>query len=135
MRRKLLKALIIAFLAAVFIITVASTVLRFALSPTRIEALIKNELYERTGRDAGLAHASASLTRGIVIKGFYMLDEAPSDLESISFERVILGVGRLDPHPLHHRAGAAGAAVQGGLPGRRYRVDRQAGDEVVGDRA
>ena len=37
--------------------------------------------------------------------------------------------------PVHHRSGAARAAVQGGLPGDRHRIDRQAGDQVGGDRA
>ena len=40
-----------------------------------------------------------------------------------------------DPDPLHHRPGAARAALQGGFPGRRHRVDRQAGDQMGGDRA
>ena len=44
-------------------------------------------------------------------------------------------VGRFDPDPVHHRPGAAGPALQGGLPGGRHRVDRQAGDQVGGDRA
>ena len=35
-------------------------------------------------------------------------------------------IGRLDPDPVHHRPGAARPAAQGGLPGRRHRVDRQA---------
>ena len=43
--------------------------------------------------------------------------------------------GELDPDPLHHRAGAASEALQGGFPGDRHRVDRQAGGEMGGDRA
>ena len=39
---------------------------------------------------------------------------------------------RLDPDPLHHRPGAARAALQGRLPGRRYRVDRQARHQMGG---
>ena len=42
---------------------------------------------------------------------------------------------RFDPDPVHHRAGAARAAVQGRLPGGRHRVDRQAGDQMGGHRA
>ena len=44
----------------------------------------------------------------------------------------VLGVGRLDPDPVHHRPGAGRAAAQGGLPGRRHRVDRRAADEDGG---
>ena len=35
--------------------------------------------------------------------------------------RPVLGVGRLDPDPVHHRPGAGRPAAQGGLPGRRHR--------------
>ena len=49
--------------------------------------------------------------------------------------RALFRAGRLDPDPVHHRAGAARAAVQGGLPGGRHRVDREAGDQMGGDRA
>ena len=37
---------------------------------------------------------------------------------------------RLHPDPVHHRPGAGGQAAQGGLPGRRHRLDRQAADQV-----
>ena len=33
-------------------------------------------------------------------------------------------------HPVHHRPGAARPPLQGGLPGDRHRIDRQAGDQV-----
>ena len=46
--------------------------------------------------------------------------------------RPLLGLGRLDPDPVHHRPGAARAALQGRLPGGRHRVDLQAGHQVVG---
>ncbi len=49
--------------------------------------------------------------------------------------RAVLGLGRLHPHPVHHRPGTARPSVQGGLPGRRHRVDRQARHQVGGDRA
>ena len=41
-------------------------------------------------------------------------------------------LGRLDPDPVHHRPGAGRQAAQGGLPGGRHRVDRQAGHQVGG---
>ncbi len=44
----------------------------------------------------------------------------------------LLGLGRFDPDPLHHRPGAARPALQGRLPGGRHRVDLQAGHQVVG---
>ena len=40
--------------------------------------------------------------------------------------RALLGVRRLHPDPLHHRAGTGGQAAQGGLPGGRHRRHRQA---------
>ena len=46
--------------------------------------------------------------------------------------RAVLGQRRLDPDPVHHRPGAGGQAAQGGLPGRRHRVDRQAADQDGG---
>ena len=49
--------------------------------------------------------------------------------------RALLGAGGFDPDPLHHRPGAARAPLQGGFPGGRHRVDLEAGDQVVGDRA
>ena len=49
--------------------------------------------------------------------------------------RPVFGQRRLHPDPVHHRPGAARAAVQGGLPGGRHRVHRQAGDQVGGHRA
>ena len=49
--------------------------------------------------------------------------------------RPVLGVGRLDPDPVHHRPGAGRPAAQGGLPGRRHRVDRRAADQDGGHRA
>ena len=49
--------------------------------------------------------------------------------------RALLGAGRFDSDPLHHRAGAARAALQGGFPGGRHRVDLEAGHQVVGDGA
>ena len=42
---------------------------------------------------------------------------------------------RFAADPVHHRPGAARAALQGGLPGDRHRIDRQAGDQVGGDGA
>ena len=44
--------------------------------------------------------------------------------------RPVRRVGRLGADPVHHRPGAGGPAAQGGLPGRRHRGDRAAGDEV-----
>ena len=41
----------------------------------------------------------------------------------------------LGSDPLHHRPGAAGEALQGRLPGRRYRIDRQACGEMGRHRA
>ena len=35
--------------------------------------------------------------------------------------RALLRQRRLDPDPVHHRAGAGRQAAQGGLPGRRHR--------------
>ena len=46
--------------------------------------------------------------------------------------RPLLRERRLDPDPLHHRAGAGGEAAQGGLPGRRHRQHRQAADQDGG---
>jgi hypothetical protein len=43
--------------------------------------------------------------------------------------------GGQHPHPVHHRPGAARPSVQGRLPGRGHRVDRQAGDQDGGDGA
>ena len=37
----------------------------------------------------------------------------------------VLGQCRLDPDPVHHRPGTGGEAAQGGLPGRRHRLDRR----------
>ncbi len=42
----------------------------------------------------------------------------------------LFGDRRFDPHPVHHRPGAAGPDVQGRLPGGRHRIDREAGHEV-----
>ena len=36
-------------------------------------------------------------------------------------DRAVLGIGRLDPDPVHHRPGPRGQAAQGGLPGGGYR--------------
>ena len=49
--------------------------------------------------------------------------------------RALFGDRGFDPDPVHHRPGAARAALQGRFSGRRHRVDRQAGDEMGGDRA
>ena len=49
--------------------------------------------------------------------------------------RAVFGHRRLDPDPVHHRPGAARAAVQGRLPGGRHRIDQQAGDQVDRHRA
>ena len=49
--------------------------------------------------------------------------------------RPLFGDRRFDPDPVHHRPGAARQAVQGGFPGGRHRVDRQAGDQMGGHRA
>ena len=38
--------------------------------------------------------------------------------------RPVLGLGRLDPDPVHHRPGAGRPAAQGGLPGGRHRLHR-----------
>ncbi len=46
--------------------------------------------------------------------------------------RASIRPGRLHPDPVHHRPGAARAAVQGRLPGGRHRVHRQAGHQVGG---
>ncbi|MBN1475905.1 DUF748 domain-containing protein [Candidatus Sumerlaeota bacterium] len=96
MRRDILKALVITFLAAVFLLTVASQVLRFALSPARLRAEIVEILHETTGRNAGFAHASVSLMRGVVIKRFYLPEPPPSDRESVTFERAVIGVSLWD---------------------------------------
>ena len=47
----------------------------------------------------------------------------------------LFGDREFDPDPLHHRAGAARAALQGRLSGHRYRIHRQARDEMGGHRA
>ena len=44
-------------------------------------------------------------------------------------------IAEFDPDPVHHRAGAARQALQGGFSGRRHRDDRQAGRQMVGHRA
>jgi tartronate-semialdehyde synthase len=44
--------------------------------------------------------------------------------------RPVLGQRRQHPHPVHHRPGAAGAPVQGRLPGRGHREHQQAGHQV-----
>ena len=48
--------------------------------------------------------------------------------------RALFGLGRFHPDPRHHRASAAGAADQGGLPGRRHRGDRRPRHQMGGDR-
>lgn len=48
--------------------------------------------------------------------------------------RSVLGDRGLDPDPVHHRPGPGLEAPQGGLPGRRHRLDRQAGDQGRHDR-
>jgi hypothetical protein len=103
MRRELLRRLIIGFLVTVFLITGASVALRLALNPNLLRQRIIDTVYERTGRDAGLAQASASLTSGLIVKGFYMLDPAPSDLESIAFDRAVVGLSLWDLL-IHRRA-------------------------------
>lgn len=92
-RRRILKFLALAFLTGIFLITTASVAIRLAFNPRRLEQEIRARILEVTGREAGLTQASVSLTRGIIIKGFYLLDPEPSDLESISFERAIINVG------------------------------------------
>ena len=47
----------------------------------------------------------------------------------------LFGDRGFDPDPVHHRAGAARAALQGRLSGHRYRIHRQARDEMGGHRA
>ena len=47
----------------------------------------------------------------------------------------LFGDRKFDPDPLHHRTGATRAPLQGRFSGRRYRIDRQARDQVGGDRA
>ncbi len=47
----------------------------------------------------------------------------------------LFGDRGFDPDPVHYRAGAARAALQGRFSGDRYRIDRQAGDEMGGHRA
>ena len=49
--------------------------------------------------------------------------------------RPLFGAADSIPILVHHRPGAARAALQGRLPGRRHRVDRQAGHQVGGDGA
>jgi hypothetical protein len=102
MRRDILKALVITFLAAVFLLTIASLVLRFALSPARLRTEIVEILHEATGRNAGFAQASVSLMRGVVIKRFYLPEPPPSDRESVTFERAVIEVSLWDL--LHGRA-------------------------------
>ena len=48
--------------------------------------------------------------------------------------RALFGCGRFDPDPVHHRPGAAGAAQQGGFPGRRHRGDRRTRRQMGGHR-
>ena len=49
--------------------------------------------------------------------------------------RALLGVGRFDSYPVHHGPGAPRAPLQGRLPGRRHRIDREARHQVGGHRA
>ena len=49
--------------------------------------------------------------------------------------RPLLGDRRLHPDPVHHRPGATGRDPQGGLPGRRHRLDRRAGHQDGDHRA
>ncbi len=46
----------------------------------------------------------------------------------------LLGIRRIHPDPLHHRAGAACASRQGGFPGGRHRKKRGAGHQMGGHR-
>jgi hypothetical protein len=101
MRRKILRGLALAFLIAVFATTAASLALRFTLNPNLLRTEITSRLLAWTGRDAGLGQASVSLMSGLVIKDFYLLDPPPSDEESVSFERAIVGVSLWDL--LHQR--------------------------------
>ena len=48
--------------------------------------------------------------------------------------RAVLRLGGLDPDPVHHRPGAGRPAAQGGLPGRRHRLDRRPGHQDGDDR-
>ena len=50
-------------------------------------------------------------------------------------DRAVLGRGRLDPDPVHHRPGARGQAPQGGLPGREHLGHRRPADQDGDDRA
>ena len=49
--------------------------------------------------------------------------------------RALFGDRGFHPDPVHHRPGAARAALQGRLSGRRHRIDRKARDEMGGHRA
>ena len=49
--------------------------------------------------------------------------------------RPVLGPGRFDTYTLHYRPGAARPAVQGRLPGSRYRIHCQAGHQMGRHRA
>ena len=49
--------------------------------------------------------------------------------------RTLFGDRGFHSDPLHHRAGAARAALQGRFSGDRYRFDRKTGDEMGGHRA
>lgn len=96
MRRRLLRLAGVVFLALVFLATAASLALRLTLSPELLREQILPRLTALTGREAGLGQATVSLLRGLVIKDFYMLDPAPSDLESVGFERAIVRVSLWD---------------------------------------
>lgn len=96
MLRKLTRGLLVVFLAAVFVLTAASLALRFALNPALLEQQIVERLRDATGRDAGFAQASAGLFSGLVIKDFYLPDPAPSELESVTCGRALIGVSLWD---------------------------------------
>ena len=81
----------------------------------------------------GASHMAEGYTRAVAGNiGVCIGTSGPAGTDMITGP--LLGLGRFDPDPVHHRPGAARPALQGRLPGGGHRVDLQAGHQVVASR-
>ena len=104
-----------------------------------------NPLYAALLRSGGIDHVLARHVEGAVAHGGGLHPHPGRQHRGLHRHlragrhrhdhRHVLRGGGLDPDPVHHRPGAGRPAAQGGLPGRRHRLDRQAADQDGGHRA
>ena len=82
----------------------------------------------------GASHMADGYTRAVAGNiGVCIGTSGPAGTDMIT--GLYAAIADSHPDPVHHRPGAARQAAQGGLPGDRHRIDRQAGDQMGGDGA